>query len=80
MSVRDLDEMRSFKNSEARLITRGEGGSSIDKIICDMGLKDLRQAHAAYIRGDAVSQEVLPTLLVGHTELGFAENKGIPSL
>ena len=80
MSVRDLDEMRAFRKSEARLITRGKGSSSIDKIICDMGLKDLRQAHASYIRGDAVFQEVLPTPLVGHIELGFAGEEWIPSL
>ena len=73
MSVRDLDEMRSFKNSEARLITRGEDGSTIDKIICDMGLRQLRSAHAAYIKGEVVLQDVL-------AGLGFAEKEGIPSL
>jgi len=59
MTVRDLDEMRAFKNSEARLIARAEAGSEIDKIICDMGLKQLRAIHSDYIKGDAVLQLVL---------------------
>ena len=69
MSVRDLDEMRAFKKSEARLIIRGKDGSTIDKIICDIGLKELRRAHAAYIKGDAVLQGVMLPPVLGYSNL-----------
>lgn len=73
MTVRDLEEMRAFKNSEARLLKRIEEGSAIDKIISEAGLEQLRKAHADYISGDAVLQLVTP--LFDYADLDFEAAK-----
>ena len=69
MSVRDLDEMRAFKNSEASLLRRINEGSTIDQMMCEPGLIELRRAHAAYIKGDAVLQGVMLPPVLGYSNL-----------
>ena len=54
--IRDLDEMRAFKKSEATLITRIKDGSPVDQIISEMELKHLRHAHAIYIQSEIFIQ------------------------
>ena len=52
MSVRDLDEMRAFKNSERLFLKRMED-SPVDQVLMEPGLKRLRHQHDLYIKGEA---------------------------
>lgn len=76
MTVRDLDEMRAFKNSEARLVKNINEGDAIEQTIYEASLRELRQAHARYISGEAVLQ--LVTSLFDYAEHNFdaAEKEG----
>lgn len=57
--IRDLDEMRAFKTSEAKLLTRINEGGAVEQLIFEPILRQLRERHARYIRGDATTQLAL---------------------
>lgn len=73
--VRDLDEMRAFKNSEAMLVKNINEGDAIEQVIYESSLRQLRQAHAKYVRGDAVIQLVIEDEVFDYASLNFEAEK-----